>query len=131
MKNLEKKKQQVLNGEINALDFYCECKELAEILKEVMDEILEDAILEYEKYGSKSINKKGFEISTTQSGRYDYSVSNEWCKLNAATKEIEKKMQAAYNAGGSVINEGTGEIFTPASYKSNKMSLKFKKINYE
>lgn len=126
--NLEEKKQQVLNGDYNALKLYGELADLEKAIKKAKAEILEDAIIEFEKHGEKSVSANGFEISKSQSGRYDYSDNADWNKLQSNIKELEKKMQAAYKGGGEILDNDTGEIIEPATYKASKEGLKFKKL---
>jgi hypothetical protein len=123
-----KKKEQVLNGNYNPLQLMKELTELEKAIKEAKSEIMEEAINEFDKHGAKTIKEYGYEISSTQSGRYDYSNNPDWNSLNNDRKELETKMQAAYKANGSVIDEETGELIEPALYKSNKASLRFKKL---
>jgi flagellar biosynthesis/type III secretory pathway chaperone len=126
--NIEEIKQKALNGEISPIQLLSKLSELEKAVKEAKDEIMEDAISEFEKYGAKSIREYGFEISIAQSGRYDYSDNADWNKKQSEIKEIERRMQAAYKANGSILDENTGEIIEPAIYKSNKPGLKFKKL---
>lgn len=121
-----KKKEQVLNGEYDALKLYTELTELEKAIKDAKAEILEDAMTEFDKHGEKTVVLHGYEIAVTQSGRYDYSSSSDWNTKKAELKDIETKMQAAYKSNSSVLDNDTGEVFEPASYKSNKASLRLK-----
>ena len=123
-----KKKEQVLNGEYNALELYSELSDLEKAIKAAKDEILEDAITEFEKHGAKSVKEYGFEISATQSGRYDYSSNQTYMQLKNQMKDIEDKMKAAYSTQSTILDDNTGEVYEPASYKASKVSLKFKKL---
>lgn len=121
-------KEKALNGEVSALQVLAELTEFERAIKEAKEEILNDAISEFDKYGAKSVTEFGFEISATQSGRYEYKHNPDWVKKQNELKEIESRMQLAYHGEGVIVNETTGEVTEPAIYKANKASLKFKKL---
>ena len=126
--NIEHLKRQVLDGDISPLKFYSMLQDLEKAIKEAKEEILDSAITEFERYGTSKIKEYGFEISLTKSDRYDYSGSSVWTSKKESLSEIEEKMKHAAKAGGTVIDESTGEVIEPAIYLANKESLKFTKL---
>ena len=122
------KKRKVLDGDINPLEFLTQLNELEKAIKDAKEEILNDAILEFDRHGAKSIIEYGFEISATQSGRYDYTNNSDWNMYKNKMKDIESKMQAAYKNNASILDDNTGEVYEAALYKANKPSLKLKKL---
>lgn len=117
----------VENGDINPLEALTKVKELEDLVKDAKAKISEDAITEYEKHGEKTVDIYGYEISYTASGRYTYSNNNDWVNIDNSRKELEKKMQAAYKAAMTMLDEATGEMIPAAEYKANKPSLRLKK----
>ena len=73
------------------------------------------------RFGAVYVPKK-------KSGRYDYSGSSVWSSKKQSLSELEEKMKHAAKAGGTVIDESTGEVIEPAIYMANKESLKFTKL---
>lgn len=90
-----------------------------------------------ELYNSGNAEKLGYKIEKFTTGeRLDYSGNEDWKALEDAKKElterqkpIEVKMKTAYKNGCSLVDDETGEIFTPAKHKSGGQdSFKVTKI---
>jgi len=126
--DLELKRKLVEDGEYCPLKFYSELSELEKLIKEAKEEIIESALKEFDRHGTTKVNLHGFEITLSKTGRYDYSQSSTWEQKNNSLKELEKKMQFAFKAGGTVVDENTGEVIDPAIYLPNRETLKFKKL---
>lgn len=74
----------------------------------------------------------GYEITHQEgSGRYDYSNIAEVVALEQQLKELKEKHKQAYKMhikGQILVDEDTGEIVSPAAYKSNSPTIRFKEI---
>lgn len=114
----------VLEGYDNGLKAYVMLTELEKQAKATKEKVKENAIAEFENYDLKTVEDFGSKISIAQSGRYSYKNSDSWVLLEKQRKDIEKKMQNAYKAKCSFVDEETGEIFEMAEYTPNKKSLK-------
>jgi len=121
---LERKKNDVLDGNEDGYKVMLMIKKIDEYLKKVKSDILDVAVSET----SDKIEWNGFCFENTASGRYDYTVNQEWVKLNTQRKQLEKDMQMACKSNNSYINEETGEIIQAAIFKANKTSVKITKL---
>lgn len=126
MEKLKKLKDNATMGYDCPLRVLAEIKKAIDTLTKYKEELLEDAIAEREKYQEKEYVLGDFGISFHNSGKYDYSNNADWVKLKAEMKEIEEKMQLAFKTNATIIDDETGEVYSPASFKANKKSLIFK-----
>ena len=115
------------NGYISEMEVYAELSSLEKEVKKVREQVLDVAIIEFERYGEKTVLLDNFQISKTASGRHTYLNNADWAKKTAEIKEIQRKMQLAYKSPEKVfIDPATGEIFEPSEYRANKESLSIK-----
>jgi glucose/arabinose dehydrogenase len=74
----------------------------------------------------------GYEVTNQEgSGRYDYSSIEEITTLEQQLKDLKEKHKQAYKMhmkGQILVDEDTGEIVTPAGYKGNSPTIRFKAI---
>jgi len=124
-------KNAVLDGEIDALKAFIKFKQLSDQIEIIKAEIKDLAIAEQEKYG-KVAEIEGYEITKTQSGRYDYNNIPEWTKLKDQLKEIEEAAKAACKADkatSELIDKETGEIteIKRAEYNPSATSIKIER----
>lgn len=121
--------QKVIDGDSNPLDALIIIKGLETAIKSARESILDDCLTEFDKHGEKAVKYHGCQFSATQSGRYDFSHNKDWSDLSSKMKSIESKMKIAYsNPGTALIDEDTGEVYEPASYKSSKRSISVKML---
>jgi hypothetical protein len=121
--------QQVRDGELSPLDAYIELKSIVEACEDGLKEIKDLALIEAEKF--KGQQYKGFTIDVRSAGgRYTYDHLPEWVSLKEKMKDIEKMSQAAFKNRnqGFFLNEHTGEIYEPASYREGTTTIYFKPI---
>ena len=125
--NIEKLKNDVLDGHVDALLFLGQLKKLESKLKILRDITIPVAIDEFDLQGEKSYLLGGFEFSKTSGGRYSYKHSDEWLSINERKKELEKKMQSACKSNiNEMIDGETGEVVTAAYYIPSKESIAIK-----
>ena len=126
--NLEKLKYQIraiereaVNGNAEAIKSYIDLKELKDEIEESMELIKDSAIYDFQKQGVKTYLFRGWEISETAGGRYDYKDIPQWNEAKVNISAIEKKAQFAAKAGCVV------DGIIPAIYSFNRPGLAFKK----
>ena len=114
-------------GNISEMQLYADLAFLEKDIKSVKERISETALLEFERYGQKSVELDGYTFSKSASGRYSYKHAPEWQALTAMVSDVQKKMQMAFKSGtGQYIDPDTGEVYTAAEYNPNKESLSIK-----
>lgn len=126
-RNIHEMVNRVNEGYENELRAYIFFTEAEKAFKEAKENIVEAAIWERQKYNEKTLEIFGKKISFSQSGRYDYSNSEEHKKLQSKLKDIEENMKAALAAaqkGKSIFDPETGETMPIAIYIPSKLSLK-------
>ena len=102
-------------------------KEIENSVKTAKAQIMPFALNEISYYEKDKTEIDGIKISTTQSGKYDYSEIQEIKDLQDKIKDLQDKAKNAYKAGlnsNTIIDKVTGEIIQPAIYKSNNKSIK-------
>jgi len=75
----------------------------------------------------KSYTEHGYEFSLVQSGRYEYKSNHNYLRLRKEIKQLEEKMKIALAENTILIDRETGEVFPPAEYIPNKISIKITK----
>ena len=121
---------EVTAGNAPALTSYIELKRYADDMAKYLEALKEQAVNEFnDQYGGREQTIHGATVSRHQSGRYDYSGISEWKQTKDKLTLLERTAQMAYKAGGSVVDEATGEIVPPAKYIPNKdgIAIKFPK----
>ncbi len=126
--NLHKINEQVINGEINALEAFIQLKKMVDVATKIMTEIKRDAVDEADKYQGKTFEAFGAKIEKRNGGgTWNYKHLDTWCKINDQKKVMEDLHKSAYRMGGnSIIDPNTGEIVQPAEWKPNADTLSIK-----
>jgi hypothetical protein len=125
--DLAELKEQIENEQIDTLLFLGQLKRIENEVKELRQLALESALLEFEKYGEKTVKLGNYEFSKSQSGRHSYKHSQEWLNLDISRKKLEKDMQMAYKyaqKGEQFVLDGV--VIEPSEYKANKESISIK-----
>ena len=129
MKNLKEQIsatiQDVQDGNFNPLEAYANLKSLEKYLKTSYLQIEESAIEEAEKYGEKTFEDFGFSV-TVRNGNttYDYSSNVDIKRLEGELKYIKDLLKNASRMDKVIVDENTGETYSPCPIKSgSKQSL--------
>lgn len=123
----------VLEGNVNPLSAAIALKEVKRTIeaveKGIKSRVLEAALNECEGVDHGIVLHQGYEVQVQEgSGRYDFSSIDEIAKLEAQVKELKDKHKQAYKMhlkGQLMVDEETGEIVTPAGYKSYGQQVRF------
>jgi hypothetical protein len=129
LQELQLRADQVVDGYEPGLKLLAELNRLKKEVERLEKEILPTCLNELEKCITpqvRSFENYGANFSLSAGGRYDYSNYPTHKDYQNRLKSIETKMQAAYKAGATVIDDETGEIIPPADYKPNKPSITIK-----
>jgi len=129
LQELQLRADQVVEGNETGLKLLAEIKRVESELDRLKTEIMPVCLNEIEKCITpqvRSFENYGANFSLSAGGRYDYSNYPTHKDYQNRLKSIETKMQAAYKAGATVIDEETGEVIPPAEYKANKPSITIK-----
>jgi hypothetical protein len=114
----------VVAGNAPALQSYIEVKKYAEDLATYVEALKDLAAQEHQAlWGGKEVVIDGATVSRHSGGRYVYDGVPGWKETKDKLTLIEKSAQLAYKAGGSVVDEESGEIIPPAKYVPNKESI--------
>jgi hypothetical protein len=100
---------------------------LKKAAKAAKESILEMALFERKKYPETMLKLYGKNIYIIQSGTYKYDHYDDWNKIKTKLETIQENMKLslqAWKKGQTIVDEDTGEVIPPASYKSSKESLK-------
>lgn len=117
--------QSVEDGNFNPLEAYVNFKSLDKVLKACISQIEEEAINEAETYGAKTFEDFGKDITIRNgSTTYDYSKHAEVKRLELELKYIKDILKNASRLDKIIIDENTGEAYSPCPIKSgSKQSL--------
>jgi hypothetical protein len=118
---------EVTAGNAPALQSYIELKRYADDMAKYLEALKDQAVNEFnDQYGGREQTIHGATVSRHSSGRYDYSGISEWKQTKDKLTLLERTAQMAYKAGGSVVDELTGEVIPPAKYIANRDSISIK-----
>jgi len=125
---LRKKKDRILEGYDDVFEFIIFLKELENRITSIKDEIKPSIFTELKQNDNK-IEVKGYKVSVTSGGRYNYKEVKEIAELETELKRLKKFSQLACKSNlAEFINSETGEIIKSAEYVPNKKSFKIEKI---
>lgn len=124
-------------GMESVLDSYLLAHAKIEYYKAMLDELHEEALSDFEKYGEKSIQNKGRKVEKRETGsRYDYSRCNypgyrelksDFTLADLKKKAMEKEMRLITKDTVLVIEE-TGEeveVRPPVKTSTTKLTLTY------
>lgn len=127
MEQLHNINEGVINGEMNPLQAYIELKRIESLLKDVMKGVQEEAITEAEKYGKGEHEAFGAKFQVKNAGgRWNYKNNQQWLQLSTKIKGLEEQLKAAHKAGGTLIDEETGEVIGGAEFSEGKTTIAIK-----
>ena len=123
--------QSVEDGNFNSLEAYANLDMLEKFIKECKNQIFDSALEEHGKHGEKTFSAFGYQFTSKNgSVKYDYDGHEELAKKEAEVKRIKDLLKNASKLGKAIVDEETGETFSPLPIKSGtKDSLSIKKIN--
>ena len=118
----------VIDGNINPLEFLVKCKFLEEVLKDAQKKVKNIALDKIDK--SDSILGAKIEVAETGT-KYYYANDTIWSEIKEQLKPLEEKLKQqeerikiATKIGHSLINEDSGEILAQPVLKESTKSLK-------
>ncbi len=132
---VQKVKENILNGEFDALDVKLKLKVFSEIIKSLeKDEDIKDFVIsEAEKY-EKSFEYLGNKFTLQNRSTYDFETckDSEWSELQTQLKALKEKIKERENLLKSlkapIADAETGEIIYPPAKKTNTiLNLTLKK----
>lgn len=124
--------QQVVDGYADPIEVLAFIKAQIDLLEKCKSEIEDYAIIEAEKFGSKSFEYKGYKIELRDGAkRFNFKNIKEWAKLNEQIKEVEEKSKiafASYQKGNSLTVTNDGEVVELPEVSFSKKSIIIKQI---
>lgn len=123
--------EDVQNGNSNALEQYIVLKRLENDFKSVMAIVRDLAIDEADKYGEKTFEAFGAEITKkSDPGRWNYKEIPQWADKKEQLKDIEELAKQSYNqkvkSTGVVIVDEDGIEIEAAQYTDGKSNISIK-----
>lgn len=119
--------QEVNEGRVNPLEAFVFLNWMAKVAEGAKNQLLEQAIVEAEKYPEKETNVYDAKITVRNGGgKYDYSGIEEIVKKEVELKALIEDAKAAYKSmksGNQMVNEDTGEIIESAKFNPNKQTI--------
>lgn len=123
----------IREGNINALDAWCEIVALENMIKEIKKNIKDTALNEAEKYGSKTFSTHGANVTIKSiAPKYDYSVCGKWSSLEeqiqalkAEQKNVEESLQCIAKTGNPMVIDGEVVEAVPCS-SDTTLAITFK-----
>jgi len=119
------------NGNLNALDAFCELTRIEKICVELKKQIQQQAVNEAQKHG-KNFKHMGFEIQCKSgAGRWKFDHINEWAAAKMQISTIEENAKMAYKLsekGLLPVTDG-GEILEPATYIPGADTIALKEVS--
>lgn len=125
MKELHDINEQVLNGQLNALDAYVQLKRIDNLLKTILSAVKDEAIEEAAKYGQKTFEAFGAKIEQKSGGGTWNYKSLPWWDEYEKKKEAAQKAQKSSQVYLTIVDED-GEIIEPAEFKPNANTISVK-----
>ncbi len=107
----------VKDGNANPLDVAIAIKEIETKLKQVKDDVQDEAIAEAEKYGN-SFNYQNAKIEVASKSTYDYSNDEKYKEFKQKLKEREKLLKSIPE-NDNVADPETGEALQPPIKKTS------------
>ena len=122
----------VEEGQSSPLKTIAEFKLLVKELTDAIAQIEDYAFREAETYGEKTFKDFGYSFEVREGGRrYDFSKIEEWKAMTKAIKDREAIYMvaaSAYEKGGQIFDDETGEQVPIPIVKYNKQALVIRKI---
>lgn len=115
--------QAVEGGREGAKDVYADLYVLIKSLKELQDQVNDQAIEELDKYQrDDTIERNGFEMKLVRRNYYSYKHDEVWQNLSESRKQRQKQMQKAVKMsekGQQMTDMQTGEVIPPAEVSAS------------
>jgi hypothetical protein len=117
----------VLNGDFEPVQAYIKFKEVSDHLKQLNEEIKENAFDMAEQY--KSQNYMGYKLETSIRNTYSFEHIPAWLQLKEKMKVIEEEAKKIYfiTKGADFIDSDSGEVKQSAQIKSIAKVITLKK----
>lgn len=119
--------QEVNDGKVNPLEAFVFLNWMAKVADGAKNQILDQAIVEAEKYPEKETNVYDAKVAIRSGGgKYDYSGIEEIVKMETKLKALKENAKVAYKSmqtGNQMVNEETGEIVESAKFNPNKQTI--------
>ena len=118
------------DGDLNALEAHAKAKAIMGALKTVIEATESQAQDEAAKYGSKTFEAYGAQVTLKQGAiTPDYEQDSIWAQLKAQVKDREALVKTAFQSKGvEMTDESTGEIIqrVQPKYAKSSISVQFK-----
>lgn len=109
------KVEQAKAGEIGAKDVYADLYVLLKSLKELQNEVKDQAIDELERWGrDDTVERNGFTMQVQSRTNYSYKNDPVYVMMDEKRKARQKMMKKAASLNQELYDEATGEIIPPA-----------------
>ena len=122
MINIDTIKQDVEQGNIDALEAYVQLKSIEKEVKESISMVQEFALQEAEKYGPGKFDAFGAEINVKNgAGRWSYKELP-WWNTYQLEQDAAKQAYKMGQKGQKLVTED-GEVIIPAEFTPGKLTL--------
>ena len=122
MINIDTIKQDVEQGNIDALEAYVKLKSIEKELKESLSMVQEFALQEAEKYGQSEFEAYGASVNVKHSsGRWSYKELP-WWNTYQLEQDAAKEAYKMGQKGQKLVTED-GEVIIPAEFTPGKLTL--------
>lgn len=115
--------QAVEDGREGAKDVYADLYVLIKSLKELQDQVNDQAIEELDRYQrDDTIERNGFEMKLVRRNYYSYKHDEVWQNLSESRRQRQKQMQKAAKMsekGQQMTDMQTGEVIPPAEVSAS------------
>lgn len=118
--------QKAIDGNISALEFYCQLSDIEKHIKLCKEAVNNDALIEARNYGKGEISLHGFKINVRSSaGSWKFDGIEKWNKAKEELKKIEELAKTTYNLKGKGLNviDENAELVDGATYTPGKETL--------